>query len=237
VKSLLEYPGEATLKTKFKSHLKELHETIECARHSRQLRDLVTNFGARKNKHHSGLLVWLHNDGNSPEKDIKPLLANARLEQTNDIPIYLIDNSRAAFLYKVVDDLRSRSPRGTVEFFYPPIGTAIGVQEGRSGPFLPLELIAADIIPALVRSESGAELVLYANQSFSVDAYKRLIAYAFKFGMGINTSARIGMPDYNAGLHENDALQARISFGSRFETVSPFSFNRNIFTILGERSE
>jgi hypothetical protein len=232
VKNVGKYPAEGTLKTKFKAHIKELHETIECAKHSRELQQISTTFGARRHKHHSGLLVWLHNDEEEIEQDIKPALANVRLEQTNDVPIYLVDNARASFLLKVIDDLKLRSQVGKVEFFYPNIGTSVGVEEERRGTTIPLELVAADIIPGVIRSAGRVELIVYAHQSFSIDAYKKLIAYAFQFGTGLVFVSKIGMLDYNPASHENDAKQARLAFSSRTESITPFNFNRSILNLL-----
>jgi hypothetical protein len=229
-----QYPTEATLKKTFKAHLKELHEIIECAKYDPRLSEITNSFGVKKNKHHAGLLVWLHNDKENIEQNIKLKLSNIQLEQSNDVPIYLIDNARASFLLKVVDDLKSRS-NNKVEFFYPQIGTSIGVNEKRTGIIIPLELIASDIILGLIRNVEGGvqELIIYANQLFSVDAYKKLIDYALQFSIGLVSTIKIGIPDYNAAKHENDAKQARLFFNHRTEeNISPFSFERSILSFL-----
>jgi hypothetical protein len=242
------YPQNAALKTSFKAHLKELHEIIECAKHDPKLIEITNSFGAKRYKHHSGLLVWLQNDKDNIEQNIKSDLANSQLEQSNDVPVYLIDNARASFLLKVVDDLKRRSKKDNsddltsrsvtrnVEFFYPPIGTSMGVNESRAGEIIPLELISADIIFAYIRNtdRSVKELIIYANQAFSVDAYKRLIAYALHFTSESIPLISIGMPDYNPTQHENDAQQARLVFNRRKEFITPFCFERSILDFLDE---
>lgn len=237
--NLKKYPQKEALKKTFKSHLKELHETIECAKHDPRLRAISSSFGAKRNKQHAGLLVWLHNDQGDIEHNIKPSLSNIQLEQSNNVPVYLIDNASASFLLKVVDDLKQRSPDKKIEFFYPQIGTAVGVNEGRTGKIIPLELIVADIIPGIIRNSDGGvqELVIYANQSFSLDAYKKLIAYALQFATGLVSIINIAMPDYNPAHHENDAIQARLAFNSRTETITPFSFERSILNFLDGETE
>jgi hypothetical protein len=234
-----QYPQNAALKTSFKAHLKELHEIIECAKHNRKFIEITNAFGAKRHKHHSGLLVWLHNDKENIEQDIKPDLSNSQLEQSNDVPVYLIDNARASFLLKVVDDLKSRSNNSNVEFFYPQIGTSMGVNEGRTGKIIPLELIAADIIFGFIRNTEGGvkELIIYANQSFSVDSYKRLIAYALQFASGWVSNISIGMPNYNPTKHKNDAQQARLVFNRREESITPFSFEHSILNFLDEETK
>jgi hypothetical protein len=236
--NIKQYPQKEALKKTFKAHLKELHEIIECAKHDPELRKVSTAFGVKRHKHHAGLLVWLHDDKTEIEYNIKPALSNTQLEHSNDDPFYLIDNARASFLLKIVDDLKRRSGAGTFEFFYPQIGTSIGVSESRTGKTIPLELIVADIIPAVIRNTEGMviELIVYANQSFSTDAYKKLIAYALQFATGLVSTIKIAMPDYNPAQHENDATQARLVFNDRPESITPFSFERSILNFLDEES-
>lgn len=226
------YPSEATLKAQFKAHLAELHQTMECAKYSPNLRGISSSFGAKKHSFHSGLLVWLHNDHENIEKDIKPELANARLDSLDTNPIYVVDNERASFLLKVVDNLKRRAEGGDFDFYYPRIGTAVSVDERRTGKVLPLELIAADIIPALVRKDGKNEMILYSNENYESNAYKKLVAYGLNFGTGLVTTIYIGMPDFNPARHQSDADQVRMAFNQRTEVVRPFSFNRSILDLL-----
>jgi len=231
------YPKEGALRTQFKSHIKELGQTIECAKYNQTLREIGTNFKAKKNRHHAGLLIWLHNDHEDIEKSILRDLAPSRLDLDTDAPFYIIDNGRATFLLKVVDDLRKRSIGGDYQFFYPRIGTSITVDEMRTGKELPLELLAADIIPAVLTKGGTKELIIYANESFDSASYKNLMAYGLSFASGLITSIKIGMPNYNPARDEEVAGQARLAFHSRPEEISPFSFNRSILDLLQEESQ
>lgn len=228
------YPTGNTLKTKFKADLKELHETIECAKYSPKLQSISSFFGAKKYRCHSGLLIFLQNDHEGIEKNIKEELANTRLEITSDEPVYFIDNARASFLLKIVDDLIKRSMGGGFEFFYPRIGTAASVDIKRTGSFLPLELIASDIVPAIVRNGKNQEIILYANETYDPEVYKKLIAYALNFATGLVTIIKIGMPDYNPAKDENEANEVRMVFHERSEIITPFCFNRSILDLLQE---
>ena len=149
----------------------------------------------------------------------------------------MIDNARAAFLIKVVDDLTRRATVGEFEFFYPRIGTAQSVDEKRTGKILPLELIASDLIPALIKKNGTRELVLYANQNFDVASYEKLIAYGLNFASGLVSTIHIGMPDYNPARDANIVRQARMAFHERDENVMPFTFNRSILTFLQEQNK
>ena len=231
------YPKEGTLRSSFKNHIKELGQTIACAKHNQKLREIGTSFKAKKNRYHAGLLIWLHNDHEDIEKSILADLAPSRLDLESETPYYVIDNGRASFLLKVVDDLRKRAFGGDYQFFYPRIGTSITVDEMRTGKELPLELLASDVIPAVVTINGSKELILYANESFDSDSYKNLMAYGLSFASGLLTTIRIGMPNYNAARDEEVVSQARLVFHSRPEEISPFSFNRSILDFLQEKPQ
>lgn len=229
-----EYPSEAILRSTLKSHLKALNETIECAEYDKQLHEVSTTFQARKNHYYSGLLVWLHNDVNDIEKDIIKSISPSRVEVESNVPFYIIDNARASFLLKVTDDLLKKSVGGEYEFFYPRIGTAIKVDEKRTGNFLPLELIAADIIPAIIRKGDTQELVIYANEVFQTETYKNLIAYGLSFAEGLVNKIYVGMSNFSPANDTEKANQARMAFNNRLEIISPFSYNRTILDLITE---
>lgn len=225
------YPtSETTLKREFKEHLAELHEVIECARYSEEISQATSSFKARKKVSHSGLLIWVHNDAQDIEKDIKPVLSRIRLEQESDVPVYLIDSGRAGFLMKVIDDIERHQKNWA--FFFPVIGTVTTVDEARTGAFLPLEIIASDVLPIVMYEGDKTEMIIYVNQAFSTDAYKKLIAYGLRFCTSLVTTIRIGMPDYNPAAHKAAADLARLAFSDRNEAIEPFSFNRSILALL-----
>ncbi|WP_265421971.1 GapS4a family protein [Aeromonas salmonicida] len=225
-------PSDTTLKTKFKSHFKECQEIIECAKHSPEIKLISSAHGTRSKKSHSGLLIWLHNDDKDIECNIKPSLASTRLEPDSKFPIYLIDNARASFLIKIIDDMNRRFQGKTIEFFYPRIGTSVYVNEARSGKKLPLELIVSDVIPFLVKADDSREMVIYADQKFSTDAYRKLLSYALQFSSGLVAKIKIGMPNYNPALNDQDTKVARLHFPDRDEEIIPFSFNRSILSLI-----
>ena len=229
------YPSDVTLKTKLKEYLDDLQETIDCAKYSPELKQVTLAHGTRKNKNHSGLLLWICSADGDENKDIKPSLANIRLDYTIQYPVYLIDNARALFISTIIKNAQEHYKSGTIEFFYPPIGTTVTAAEPRSGFFLPLELIASDIVPVLHKNNEQVELVFYANQVFTVDSYIKLISYPLQFSSGLVTNIRIGMPNYNSSYHENDAEIARMKFADRREKITPFCFNETILnTTLSE---
>jgi hypothetical protein len=226
------YPSESKLKTNFKDHIKSLSETISCAKNSPKLHEISSGFKDRKQQYHSGLLIWLQNDLDGIEQDIKPTLSNSsRLDMACEAPIYIIDNARASFLVKIVDNLESRS-NGKYQFFYPRIGTGLTEETMRTGNIIPLELIASDIIPAVIETERGRELIIYADESFDKENYKTLIDYALKFNSSLLKTIHIGMNDYNPATHGHDTDTVRSGFSERTEKIIPFSFKSTILDLL-----
>ena len=226
------YPSEAVLRTKLKAYFKALNETIECAEYDQKLHEVGTTFQARKVLYYSGLLVWLHNDVDDIEKNIIKSISASRLEVETNVQFYVIDNARASFLLKVTDDLLRRSIGGEYEFYYPRIGTTIKVDEKRTGNFLPLELISADIIPAIVRKGDAQELVIYANEAFQIETYKNLIAYGLNFAAGLVTKIHVGTSNFSPANDAESASQARMAFNDRTEEITPFSYNRTILDLI-----
>lgn len=228
--NLKKYPVAQTLRKKFRSHYSDLQETIDCAVRNPEINELISAFRGRSNISHSGLLIWVHNDENNVNSDIKKELSSVRLDQDDRYPVYLIDNERAGFILSVIDHV-SRSS-GDASFYYPQIGTSIKVAEERCGSYLPLELIASDVVLFVVEELGRKVLYLYANQPFESEAYKKLIHYALKFSAGLVNDIKIGMPDFNVAKHDNEAKKARFSFQERKERIEPFSFKRSILNLL-----
>lgn len=186
-------------------------------------------------KSHVGLLVWIYNDQENVGCNIRKEIKNIRIEQNYKYPVTLVDNARAGFILNVIDDAKRKLKNDHGEFFFPPIGTSVHVDEPRTGNKLPLELIASDIIFWVFHRATGKELVIYADQNFDFEAYKKLISYSLQFSNGLIDNIKIGMPDYNHSLHEADAKIARLSFSERMEHIEPFSFNRSIYSLLEEQ--
>lgn len=226
------YPGKVGVVTELKAHLTELNEIIDCAKNSPELNQIIHSSKVRRHIFHSGVLIWLHNDLTEIEKDIKPALSHVRLDPNHTTPIYLIDNARATFLLKIIEDLRSKEQNSKFSFYYPRIGTAVSVDEERSGALLPLELLAADIVPAKLSVNGATELVIYANQTFSEDAYRKLIAYGLNFANGLVNTIRIGMPGYNPARDIQTADRASLAFPNRSEKTSPFSIDKTLLSLL-----
>lgn len=229
-----EPPKEKGTKTQFLKHFNELQEIIECAQYSSDLENLSDSYGT-KNIVHAGLLIWLNcYDLNNPVNFID-YLSNVQIPTNAKYPIYLIDSTRALFLIKIIRDIKLKCSQRTYEFRYPPeIGSNLNNQQSPLGNYLPIELIASDIIPIVIFNNGQAEeLILYANQSFTTHNYEKLVSYALSFSSGLVNTIKIGLAQYDALKDKNNARLALNKFPYREKVkITPFSFNTTIQSII-----
>ena len=228
-----QYPaGEKGIRTQAKKFMGELHEIIECAKYSEQLASIEDKVRPKKHKNHSGLLIYLSNDTNELDRNIRPALSTIRLDDTSSTPIYLIDNARASFLLRVVDHIASKAKN--YEFYYPKIGTAVSVDIERKGKYLPLEMIASDTVVAIITTDQGDEMYLYSDESFSDDSYQKLIGYSLSFSSSLVHKIKIGMTNFNPTKDMESAQKVRLAFQERSEDIEPFSLKRSILDLVQE---
>lgn len=229
-----EIPSAATLRRHFKNYYTELQQTIQCSTLDPAVHKEVQARRPRKAVSHVGLLVWRHAHGD--DRSILGDLSAMELPAGYNSPVFLLDNSRQEFLYRVVNHYLAKTGDTSPNFYYPSLGTRLGVDDRRSGSILPLELASSGIIPLYSRSSPAPVLYLYADQQFSSERYKQLINYALLMGQDLVHEIRIGMPDYDPVIHSADAATARAFFHLRQEAVIPFSFNVRSTNLLEEDS-
>lgn len=230
------YPkGEKGLKTTAKKFMEELHEIIECAKYSEQLAEIEDQVGSKKHKNHSGLLVFLSNNTDELDRNIRSELSTLRLDNASSTPIYLIDNARASFLLRVIDHLEANTNSGeSYKFYYPKIGTAVSVDIERKGTYLPLEMIASDVVVAIVEKGQESEMYVYSDETFDSDSYQKLIGYSLGFSSSLINTIKIGMTGFNPTQDSESAQKIRLGFKERSETIEPFSLKRSILDLAQE---
>ncbi len=219
--------SESNLRSTLKDHLEELNEIMACAKYDAGITSLISAFPARKAKVHSGLLIWLSCTQNSQETDILSIVSNVQLKPLHKELIYFVDNARANFLIKAINDARKKSTCN-IKFYYPNSGSFSKREDERYDAFLPLELIIADIIPILVEKEGKKLLLIYVNEGFTATSYKKIIWLALAFADAFQQDIGIGFPDYNPELNGNDAKSAEMAFATREKNIYPFCFNQSL---------
>ncbi|WP_277373497.1 hypothetical protein [Pseudomonas sp. AA-38] len=227
------YPkGEKGVKTEFKKHLSELDEIVSCSKISPEISHKLKTFQGRSQKKHIGLLVWLHGDRGSLDRDIKPYLNNIQLDLSSNYPLYLIDMSRASFIKEAISHFRGIKQGKEYHFYYPKLGNVIASADERYGELLPIELIASDLIPIRFMLGEKPSLCLYAKQSFSEDTLKKLCSLAFDFADGWVEDIFIGLESYHPAddLQEKDSVL--MAYQERKANIKVFCYKESILDLL-----
>ena len=223
---------ESDVNREFKNYVKELEQIIECAKYDKKINSLIESFDAKVDLQHIGILVWLHNDAKTIDKNILPIIAKSRPDLEGSTPYYIIDSGRASFLLKVISNLNGKAKEGAYQFYYPKIGTGVLVDLDRKGNRLPIELVVSDIIPAFITIKGENHFYLYSREEFDELTYENLMAYALEFTSGLVNKIYIGFPSYNSAKDDNVANEIRLSFKDRNEEISPFSYNETVLDLF-----
>ncbi|MDF4026933.1 hypothetical protein P3W24_18310 [Luteibacter sp. PPL201] len=221
----------AKIRAALRTHVLEANEIIACARYDNGIHDFSQAFPGRKRKEHSGLLIWTSSHNDSAEDDVlghcEPLRG---LDDSCTSNVYLVDGARIAFILRSLD--HARAEIGTTYRFYFPDTGLVNKSDERHGTFLPLELVAADMLPVKIISNDSERLHLYVRQPFDRQACTRAIALALSLTGGWGRAVRVGFPDYNPAQHDTDVAAAKLPFSKREQDISAFCYVRSNLNAL-----
>ncbi len=227
------YPkGDQGVKTKLKEHLSELDAIASCSRFSPEIARVLQTVKGRKQKKHMGLLVWLHGDRSTLERDIKPALSHIQLDLASNCPLYLVDMSRASFIKDAITHFRALKQGKEYHFYYPKLGNVIASADERYGDLLPIELIASDLIPIRFMLGEKPSLCLYAKQAFSEESLKKLCSLAFDFADGWVPDIFIGLEHYHPANDKQAKDAVLMAFQERKASVKVFCYKETILDLL-----
>lgn len=227
------YPkGDQGVRTAFKKHLSELDEIVSCSKISTEIYQKIQTFQGRRQKSHVGLLVWLHGDKNSLDRNIKPSLSHIQLDLSSKCPLYLVDMSRASFIKEAISHFRAIKQGKEYHFYYPKLGNVIASADERYGDLLPIELIASDLIPIRFMLGEKPSLCLYAKQDFSEDSLKKLCSLAFDFADGWVEDIFIGLESYHPADDKQTKDSVLMAYQERKANIKVFCYKESIFDLL-----
>lgn len=221
--------GAPGVRTTLKEHLTEMDSIIACSKIDTTVAEAIKTFGGRKQKKHIGLLFWLSGDSN--ERDIKPEVGAIQLNLQSNNPIYLVDNARAGFIKDVIDHFKA-TQHGPFHFYYPKLGNILVPTDERHGEFLPIELLASDLIPIKFHVNGKPSLCLYAKQPFSAEALKKLCSLALDFSDGWVDSIFIGLEDFHPADHKIAKDNVLMCFPERAARIKVFCYKQTILDLL-----
>lgn len=227
------YPkGDQGVKTAFKGHLSELDGIVSCSKVSGEIKQAIQTFQGRKQKKHVGLLVWLHGDRETQNRDIKPALSRIQLDLASNCPLYLVDMARASFIKEAISHFRASKQGEKYHFYYPKLGNVIANADERYGDLLPIELMASDLIPIRFTLGEKPSLCLYAKQSFSEESMKKLCSLAFDFADGWVQDIFIGLESYHPAEDKQTKDAVLMAYQDRKANIKVFCYKESILDLL-----
>lgn len=227
------YPkGDQGVRTKFKDYLTELDAIVSCSKISPEIIQAIQNFKCRKQKKHIGLLVWLHGDRETLDRDIKPALNRIQLDLTSNCPLYLLDISRASFIKEAISHFKETKQGSCYQFYYPKLGNVIASADARHGDLLPIELMASDLIPIRFMLGDKLSLCLYAKQAFSEESLKKLCSLAFDFSDDWVENIFIGLENYHPADDKQIKDAVLMGYQEKKAKIKVFCYKESILDLL-----
>ncbi|WP_421240510.1 GapS4a family protein [Aeromonas enteropelogenes] len=200
------YPNAPS--TKFKSHLKDLANTLECFMYS--------DFRAENNQRYEmtgiksardiGVLFWLTSDRES-QQDVISKVFNVELDKSLIFSsMHVIDNSRASFIYDSISYIKKRFSEKDINFHYAFSSSNYSDSTIKKyGKIMPVEYLTSNVIPfRLVESTTGkVSFCLVCRDGFSEESINRLIYLASDVSQDFTDDFVFLFPDYDHLKHQS----------------------------------
>lgn len=217
------YPNSPS--TTFKAHLKDLAETIQCFSKSNLSSDNKDQYqmqGIEKSID-IGVLFWLNNNKSS-DQDVVSKIHNINLDKSLVFKeIYVVDNSRAAFIYDTINYLRNNFKKCVLHFHYAfSSNNYMDSKVSKFGSVMPVEYLTADIIPFRLEHQDSERVsfCLACRESFSEDNVSRLISMASDVSQDFTGEFILLFPDYDELEHEKAFSKAKRNRGESAKNVN-----------------
>jgi hypothetical protein len=203
------YPG--SLPTRFKGHLKDLAQAMECFPNDSKYADKKVSNHILENQI-SGVIFWLASKDDM-NRDLVEELHKIRNTEIESGPIYLVDNKRAYFLQTTLSYALNKY--GSYKFFYHPTGYNDNdpFVKKNSGSKLPVQLMNTNILPIRVDPKDfGPTLLLFINESFNEESLKRVMGFSQRLTQSWAKEIILLYPDYLQLEHINVVNSAKRFF-------------------------
>lgn len=217
------YPTPPT--TTFKSHLKDLAQTIECFSKSEFKNEDNKNYeytGVKK-CHDVGVLFWLTNNKES-DQDVVGKVSNIVLDKELKFStIHIIDNARASFIYNSISAIKRKFNNHDI-FFHHAFGASNFADPSikKYGSILPVEYLTSPILPFRIISKENQNHLFCIScvESFNEESAKRLINFASDVSLDFSGDFIIIFSRYNE-LEDKTAFdRAKRVLGERGSTIN-----------------
>ena len=201
-------PYAANPSTKFKDHLRDLTHTVECFMKSnlRTLNNEDYEMSGIKRSNDVGVLFWLSNHKES-DQDIVSKVCNINLDKTlNFSTVYVVDNSRAAFIYNSISYVRNHF--SDFEYYFHYAFSSSNYQDpdiDKYGSVMPTEYLTSDLLPFRIidKQTSKVSFCLASREEFSEEVINHLLYLASDVSQDFTGDFIFLFPEYDPIKHDS----------------------------------
>lgn len=182
-----------------RKYIEELLQAMECIVENENIGGQRINTSIRKVEY-MGIIFSL-----SPTEDINrdiiSELKDFRAIEGAPFPVYIVDNYRISFIFRVLDFARREFGNGTIHYFY--INTGFNyVNHENSGPAMPVQYINSSVLPLKVKKDNEEILVLAMIDGFDESTFRGDVSRAQSLTHGWGNRIILAYPDYQARKHQ-----------------------------------
>jgi hypothetical protein len=199
-KYTLKYPPNP--KSKFKEHLKDLAEAIECFKLSKENSEINQRYSSVSKTVWTGILVWLSND-DEKDSDIISKVSNSLIDGDLEFDkIILLDNKRVDFLYETLYKTKILNPSVKIVYHNTSLNQG-SINELSYGDKFPIDYLYSDIIHLRVEKDNEITFLIFINDNFDKLNFSQILAFAktYDFLNAIDNTI-INYLDYDSLKHE-----------------------------------
>lgn len=207
-----EYPKNPS--SLFKSHIKDLAQTLECFYNSKLKNNLNQNFEGVNKTEVFGILVWLSNKSDL-NFDLVSKVDNVQID--SDLifdKIILLDNAKINFLYESIFKTKEIIGGDNVDFVYHNSGLNFtSMQEQSYGKIFPLNYLYSDVLALRTEKDNKISLVIFINEEFDEDQFVQILNFAKSFDH-LNAVDKIvlNFKAYDFLINENQVKERLVKF-------------------------
>ncbi len=177
-KYVIEYPKYP--RSKFKNHLADLAQAIECFKMSKMNNEINQSTSTVAKTNYTGLLVWPSNNSDD-DFGIVSKVSNIIIDSTLEFEkIILIDNSRINFLYETI--YKAKLHFDEVKYVYH--NSSLNNKSFNRmayGDVFPIEYLYSDMIILRVKTEGKIQFLIFVNDNFDTTNLSLILSFAKNF--------------------------------------------------------
>ncbi|MDA0107697.1 hypothetical protein OH456_06050 [Vibrio sp. La 4.2.2] len=224
----------------FKSHIKDLAQTIECF--------MCSELRSENNESYemtgisqacdTGVLFWLTNDRSS-DQDVVSKVSSVQIEKDLEFgAIHIVDNNKASFIYDSITYIENKFTEDEIYFHY-----AFGSSNyndpsiQKYGKVLPVEYLTSNILPFRVVSNNKVKFCISCSENFSEGSISRLLSLASDVSLEFTNEFIFLFPDYDPLSHESVVKKSTrlLAEKANHVDISVYSYENDFRGLINER--